>query len=101
MTFLTLMTFLSGSESSQMMPSEYRGSWKMEPEFFFFNLDCVSACAHVPAAWIQLFIEASRGCWKLWNYRWRWLFIVPNACWDPDIGPLEEQQMLLSTESSL
>lgn len=40
-----------------------------------------------------------RGCYILWNWGYRQVWLL-CGCWDLNLGPLEEQTVLLTTEPS-
>lgn len=44
--------------------------------------------------------EARRGHWLLWDWSYRCLF-GPYGCWELNLGPLEEQPVVLTAEPPL
>lgn len=47
-----------------------------------------------------LYLEARR-CQIPWRWNKRWLSAARQKCWEPKLGPLKEQQTLVTTEPSL
>jgi hypothetical protein len=65
--------------------------------------ECLSVCMYVHCmyVWVPRVCnalhaqEARRGCWIFWN----WSYEMVVSCWELNMGPLEEQPVLLNSKS--
>ena len=50
---------------------------------------------------VQLPTETTRGRWAHWNWSLRGLGTARCGCWEPNLGPLKKQQVLLTTDDNI
>lgn len=59
---------------------------------------CVHGDAHM---WGQVPTDSRQGCWIPWNQSDTWLWTTLHGCWEPDLSPSQEQDLLLAAEPCL
>lgn len=69
-------------------------------EYIYKIYICVPVWIYVHL-YMKVPVEARRGCQILWKWHYTWLKAAQCGCWEPNPGPLEEQQVLLTAKASL
>lgn len=59
---------------------------------------CVYICTCVHVYTVPA--EVKRRWWILWSWSYRWFWTILHGCWEPNLGLLQEQQILLTAELS-